>query len=911
MLRKNKMALALRPLSDKETRDINQYISKEDAAKDIFMSNGIEKVDANGTRARETFSLNKKDHRVMFDIIDLLYTTGELGGGGRNPDIEREITRLFGRDVFKEGPSQQFSFLRFDANGTRNFSLKNKNLVIDTGVQAKFGEDCNSVIGPFSVIDPGSRSLSGQVNLLNSAMTFDYTKDACGLLDMDGYIKSIKYENVGGDTPYQFTILFADDSEQVFNYSRTRVSTSPVVNNSKNYKRNMIVKAMFDRYHMLKGKTLEEIVQYISTRGGIQDEINGFIDDLKFQVWWKEMGDTSFPLWIQSYLGVRAGLTYANTVVGSSDWGVVYRSLVNKMACAYQTKTQTTYYPIVKGAYTHGLLEDAADRKRGREGGGARGLKRMLLTNLIANNRKVLGILRTCKAIVVSNPMFLLKSITEPGWYRYEGEYKNFRMDILRSFMRMLCNTMIQYIKPLMVAIEAELGPESKVDEGVAEFRIKVANYTLKSPFVMFASDQFTIPKYEFQFSKATVGGRGDHTFNMRCIPLLYSDKYVKAELKEPSSTQLATFMRELYGTIEPADASWNEGDVIQVHRNEEEQEAESLNEGQGTKRQKLMDGGGVTEEESEMYIDILKKNQHLPNSLLWFVNTYIPEFFPMALAYELAMNPTQAVIDSYKPVFSDSILEKTLKPFGKIVDGFIEYSEPGIKRSGSVSRSRSRSRSGSARSSSAAGKLDRTAFIHHACAILKGAKVPGKNMLFRLASGETLYKYEGAKAHDALELLWFIDGMDIAPAVIPEKDQFQLHMRALGYYQQIYDADVELCILNTRTTETPLKSIELIQIPAETARLTVGAPVPEDLKKKFIGLVQHIYDKYPDAVKAASPSLLRKKIALIKARMGKTLRKRSTSYRGMKRAAAERRLKMLTRKLHKQEATGTRAVRP
>lgn len=893
MLHKSKMSMALRPLSDTKIKELNQYISIEDSKKDVFMSNMKKRIQANGSEVKESFSLNRQDHKFMLDLIDQLYVTEEQGGGGKNPRIEAQIREAFGRDVFREGPSQQFSFLRMDANDTRIFSLRNKHLVIDTGLQSKFGEECKSVIGPFSVMDPGSRTLSGQLNLLQTGMTFNYREGACALLDMDGYVTSVEYQHLAGEKPYQFTVTFADGTQKKFQYSKTRVSTDSIVNNSKNYKRNELVHDMFTtpKFAVLRGKELEEITTYISTRPSLQ-EIDAFFEDLRFQLWWKEMGDTSFPVWIQSYMGTH-GLRPDNTVIGSADWGVIYRSLVNKMACAFQTKTQTTYYPIVDGVYQSKLLEQGAQGKRGRDGEKtARSLKKMLLKDLLANNAHVLAILRKCKGIVSANPIFLLGSITEPNWYKYEGEYKQFRMDILRSFMLVLCNTMIQYVKPLIAAIEGELTPEAETQGDLVEFRLKVGNYRLRSPFVPFGRDEFTIPKYSFQFIPVKIGGSGDHMFTLSSIPTLYSDKYKRAELLEPSADQLMSCMKELYGagpTLVPAAAEWEEDEEDEVEVLEEqqaeaenvEQQEEEEGEGPATKRQR-QGGGGFTEEHMNLYRDILTKNRYLPNFLLFFVNTYVPEFFPMALAYELAMHPTEAVLDTYKPVFSHSVLSKTLSPFGKIVDGQVEYTDPGTRRSRSGSGSGSGSVSARARSASAsaASKIDRNALVERACAILKGAQDPEKNILFALCKKK------------APELLWCIGAMGVAATPIPEEGS-AIHLRALGYYQQIYDEDVQLCILNRREKATPLDSIELID-PAPQ-EVTPGRGVSLERRQTLQQPFHAVYAKYPSATPAATSKKAKGFFQSTSAR--KMYPHRVESIGTLKKRAAQRRKAFLTRK--------------
>jgi hypothetical protein len=651
---------------------------------------------------------------------------------------------------------------------------------------------------------------------------------------MQRYITSIKYQNVGGDEPYQITVSFARGGSATFSYSKTRVSNSPVVNNSKNYKRNEVVKDMIERYPALRGKTLAEVRQYSTSQGGgVKQEIDTFLNDLAFQLWWKEMGDTSFPLWIQSYMGTH-GLKADNTVICSIDWGVIYRSLVNGMACALQMGAQTTYYPIIEGVYKAQMVAPGAQGKRGRGEKTVRSLKKTLLTELLRNNTEVLTTLRKCKRIVEANPMCLLGSITEPTWYIYAGEYKEFRMDILSSFMLVLCNTMIQYVKPLMEGIEAELTPESETPDGLAEFRTRVGNYRLKTPFVPFAKDEFTIPKHSFQFLSVKIGGSGDHMFGLSAIFRLYSDVYKRAELQEPTAIQLMMCMKEIYGfTVDPLPAEWEEEaveDTVEIlqEEEEEEEEEEGSQGSQGAKRRRTQGGGGLSEEDQALYRDLLRTNRGVPNYLLYFVHLYVPEFFPMALAYELAVHPTQAILDAYKPVLTQSILQKSLAPFGRTVGGVLEYSEPLIRRS----------MSGSAASPSAA-KVDRTALVQHACSILKGARDAEQNILFKLCEKK------------APELLWFIEAVGGPATPLPKEAGRAVHLRALGYYQQFYDEDVRLCILNKRGLETPLEGIDLNKVVKASG--TPGRSLSQEAKERFIEPFLPIYERYAAAAAATA----------------------------------------------------------
>lgn len=826
--------MALQELSEEEIQKLNTFMNLRDPLKDSFM--------VNHKKDTPDFRLDMKIHGPLIKgILNYLYVAQGQGGGGRNVAIEREITQKFGANVFTEGPSQQYSVLRFDANDRRIFTLSKKNLVIDTGSATTFGDDCKTVIGPFSVIDPGPRSLEGSINLLQQNMTFDYTDGPSGLLGMEGYITSVEYKHVAGTHPYQFTISFAEGNEETFAYKRIRTRddycTNAAVNNSTNYNRNAYIKQIFDAHPSLNSKNMGEVLA-----SGIPN-MDMFVDTVAFQLWWKLMGDSSFPLWIQEYLDDRGRLTYENTLVASTDWGVIYRSLINGMPCAHKSETNVTYYPIIKGVLDRGILQGVAPpKKRKRQGGSPIiAMKRAAFKSLIKSNQYVVDTIEQCKQIAEENPMFLISSITEPRWVRYRA-YASFRQDIIRTFTRDVCNTMLHYIKPIIQAIAAHLEPLVAVDDGdkgFDTFNEKVEQCMLDCPFVVLNRNEFTVIRSEFVFLSAPFEEAGDEIFNLDSIYKLYDTMNTEldeqtGEYKHPTVSEIVALLKKTYNAAIAHAEEMEEEEVIVVE--EEEQEDRR-------KRQRREDqgGGGLSQESMLEYTELLKNNRHLPNFLLWFVQQYIPEFFFMALAYDLALHPVEETLEKYKPVFKHSLLEKALVAFGKPVDGYIEYDPP---------RSRaSRSRSGSAtRSVSAAAKLNRNSLILHAAGILKGVRDPEKNLLFRLSKEK------------APELAWFIETIGVAAIPVPEEKKATVHSAAIWYYQKLYRADTRLCIQNKRKLQSPVDALRIV----ETAGAKVEHTMSESAKARVIRTFESIRRKHPSPVrrktqkKRASPLLKR-----------------------------------------------------
>jgi hypothetical protein len=863
------MAAALEELDDDDIQELNTFLNLRDPLKDSFMMNHKKDV--------ADFRLDMKIHGPLINgILRNLYGAGGQGGGGRNPAVERKITEKFGANLFTEGPYQQYSALRFDANDLRIFTLSRKNLVIDTGSAITFGDNCKRVTGPFSIIDPGPRTLEGSTNLLQQDKTFSYTAGPSRFLRMESYITSIQYKHVDGTHPYQFTVTFTTGGQpQTFAYKRIRTQdnycNAPIVNDSTNYSRNLYVKQAFDAHPILHGKNLAQVLA-----SGIPN-IGTFVDTLTFQLWWKLMGDSSFPIWIQDYIGTQ-GLTYENTLVASSDWGVIYRSLINGMACAHKNETNVTYYPIINGVLNREILERVVIPKKS-----ILAMKRDSFKSLVQSNEAVLTAIEYCKAVMEDNPMFLLGSITEPGWIKYK-DYANYRQQIIQGVMRDVCNTMIRYIRPIIESIRTRLEPLVAVDDGargVDEFNEKVAQCMLDCPFIYAVAkgkkrknrkEEFSVVRGAFTFLSEPFEGVGDELFNLDSIYTLYGimDTSVDPQTNEwihPTSAELISLINKTYnpriflGAVQAAEENdaeivvegedEDEGEELELEdieneeneeneendendeeynvEVEEENENENENEGPTHKRGRhAQGGGGLSQELMVEYTDLLKNNRHLPNFLLWFVQRYIPEFFFIALAYDLALHPSQETINTYKPVFKHSILEKTLAPFGKVVNGYIEYDS--VAKRASRSRSRSGSGSGSAtRSVSAAAKLNRDSLVLHACGILKGTRDPERNILFKL-SKET-----------APELVWCIETLGATAVPVPEKEKATLHSTAAWYYQKLYRADVRLCIQNKRKLQSPVDVLRL----HETARATKRQPISESLAAKILRPFEAIRRKY------------------------------------------------------------------
>ena len=764
--------------SDEDIREVNTFMNRTDPIKDSFMTN--KKKD------EPDFRLEMRVHGPLIQgILNRLYPTEVQGGGGRNVKIENKIKEKFGADIFTEGYSQQYSTLRFDANDRRMFTLNEKNLVIDTGSATTFGDDCNTVIGPFSIIDPGPRSLEGEINLLEKEMTFNYRDGPLALLGMQGYITSIEYKYKPGTHPYHFTINFATGNSETFDYTVGRKTEKLIVSNSTNYKRNMDVKKVFDKYPDMNGLNRERFMA-----SGIPYLI-GFVEQLSFQIWWKLMGDTSFPLWIQNYIGRgEKGLTYQNTLVASIDWGVIYRSLINGMACAHKSATNVTYYPIINGVLDRRILQRVAPQgnvnaKRKREAVLSNiAKKRGDFKTLMKNNQNVLKMIEDCKNIAEKNPLFLLSSITEPDWLRLKM-FADARTAVIKAFTMAVCDIMILYIKPLIREIEEYIKPFVENDGENKEFYDRLYNCMLECPFIVLNRNEFTIRPGRFSFVyKDSFLGRGDEVFILDSIYKLYVIRDTPDDMESLFNN---TFTPTLLAAIGALQQQVNPVPAVE----------ENIEEPRGKRRR--LEGGGLSQESMVEYTKLLKNNRHIPNFLLWFVQHYIPEFFYIALAYDLALNPSSKIIEKYKDVFEHSLLEKALAPFGRIVDYEIlvydDVENIHVK------------------------EKNRDSLILHAAGILKGVRNPEKNLLFRLSKEK------------APELLWFIETVGPAAIKVPEEKMATVHSTAIWYYQTLYREDVRLCLQNKRTIKSPVDALHIIE--TDSTSVKHSTPVSRKSRKK------------------------------------------------------------------------------
>jgi len=571
-----------------------------------------------------------------------------------------------------------------------------------------------------------------------------------------------------------------------------------------------------------------------------------FVDTLAFQLWWKLMGDSSFPVWIQEYLDDRGRLTYENTLVASTDWGVIYRSLINGMACAHKSETNVTYYPIINGVLDRGILQGIAPpKKRKRQGGSPIiAMKRAAFKSLVKSNQYVIDTIEQCKQIAEENAMFLISSITEPRWVRYRA-YASFRQDVIRAFTRDVCNTMLHYIKPIVQAIAAHLEPLVTVDDGdkgFDAFNEKVEQCMLDCPFVVLNRNEFTVIRSDFLFLSLPFEGGGNEVFNLDSVYKLYETMNTELEeqtgqYKHPTVSEIVALLNKTYSARIAHPEDEEEEEIIVVEEEEEE-------EGHRDKRRR-QEGGGLSQEAMVEYTELLKNNGHLPNFLLWFVQQYIPEFFFIALAYDLALHPVEETLEKYKPVFKHSLLEKALAAFGKPVDGHIEYSP--------VPSRASRSRSGSTtRSVSAAAKLNRNSLILHAAGVLKGVRDPEKNLLFRLSKEK------------APELAWFIETIGVAAIPVPEEKKATVHSAAIWYYQKLYRADTRLCIQNKRKLKSPIDALRILETPRAKAQHVMS----ESAKARVIQTFESIRRKHPSPVRRQTQKKHRPVVPTIKTKI-------------------------------------------
>ena len=188
-----------------------------------------------------------------------------------------------------------------------------------------------------------------------------------------------------------------------------------------------------------------------------------------------------------------------------------------------------------------------------------------------------------------------------------------------------------------------------------------------------------------------------------------------------------------------------------------------------------VQEGGAMNEAE---YDALLKTNSTIPGFLTYFVMTYFPELLYAAFSYELAASgQLQETRRIYEKVFDYKVTTRAFSHYGEINE------ENQLQR-------------GEGGDDAVLNELD--GITRRACSILNCAsEYP------RVAKELTLFEGAG-KAF--VWILQYIGRAELAPG------NQALHWDAQCYYEQLLRAEISLCLLATRDTESPLHSVELIQ---------------------------------------------------------------------------------------------------
>jgi hypothetical protein len=319
-----------------------------------------------------------------------------------------------------------------------------------------------------------------------------------------------------------------------------------------------------------------------------------------------------------------------------------------------------------------------------------------------------------------------------------------------------------------------------------------VVKYKLAEPFSLPFSfeeqneQKITWSKSFTRFLKEPVAGLekdGTNKFDLYSLSLLYKKAVPTKEQLETIAFSEDTPVAERILLVpidwEPPPAPAAPAPLAGKKRDREEDDA-----GRKDKSQR-QEGGG--QERATLFT----KNKDSPNFLLFFLLTYSPEFFALACAYELSARNDMRVLEKYKDVFNTTKTTALCAGYGKLDEEYL-YEYSAIKESGSSQRTTLNS------------------LCTHACAVLKavlGHKTKEPRLL-------TLVKEKSP------EIAWLTEHLNeyyTLPSVSLNMEDKMFHLDAACYYQQIFDADVNLCILNERRQKNPLDDVVLLK--RESAR--------------------------------------------------------------------------------------------
>jgi len=199
-------------------------------------------------------------------------------------------------------------------------------------------------------------------------------------------------------------------------------------------------------------------------------------------------------------------------------------------------------------------------------------------------------------------------------------------------------------------------------------------------------------------------------------------------------------------------------------------------------------------------YDALLKANSTIPGFLTYFVMTYFPELLYAGFSYDLAASgQLQEARRIYEKVFQYQVTTRAFSHFGDInEENQLQQGEGGEE--------------------AVLNELD--GITKRACSILHCAsEYP------RVAKELTLFEGAGRAFGWILK---YSSKAELFPG------NQALHWDAQCYYEQLLRAEISLCLLATRDTESPLDSVELIQPFVEPASPEVRSTSPLRTPPRF-----------------------------------------------------------------------------
>jgi hypothetical protein len=726
------------------------------------------------------------------DLSRLGEKTAITGVGDKRAVMERNINRFKGLKV-----RQQFTPLRF--GGETDMRLHNINFAIDVGLGLEHigDESCKSIITPASIIDPGTRNRSPpaaqKVDLLQE-LTISFDTGLYSLLRMEKYVKKIHYKPRGSN--HDFTVTFADAINKPpmsFTYDANGKSTEDLIVNSKNAKRNQQVYLLFKNYTYLSSCSpaeLDTLIANLNTPAPTTDmkalmkaKFNGDDDDaaellewmqeIVFEIFWKELCDTLQVMIVNQYMNSGTqGLRPDTTAVSTNDTVVLYRCIVNGVACLFHERVSSCFYPILDGIHRSSLIPKVT---------AIRSIKAMLFKNIVEHNEGVLRVIKGCKQRTLRDD-FGIPEFDTMGYIdsKYVTEFEaSERMEMISLIMEDLFIAMTLHVEPFLQAIKNILSPHVESDSvSVEVFRRESLQYMIQCPFrinqanssigLMRGFRQFLLTPISVMIHGRRVTGTEPFDF-YKTISALYR--------KDAPSIPI---IKPIFGLVPGQQMFIPQGTAGNKRSRGPEEERSQKKRGGGSSQKRTL-----SEDKAQLLENLFKKSHMHPNFLLYVITLYAPELLYMAYAYELALDSGR--LADYTYIFTYTGRERLLAPF----DG------DGIPESGSL-------------------RKNTDSICLHACALLH-AMHDKEATLFDLCE-----EY-------APEVIWIINHVEtyykVPKASSPRKEQVPMHDKAMMYYKELYMVDVILCILNERTNKNPIAFVHAVKDSVPSSEAPASPP--------------------------------------------------------------------------------------